>query len=109
MAELKELEYRFSKKYQDVFEDIATLIFCTEIGLSKGVNKRVNQKAIESDPVSINEKIYAYQAKYYEASTKLLKPLFASPMKYLKKQKAFYHYWAIRKMIVLLILFHCWI
>ena len=71
MAELKELECRFSKRYQDVFEDIATLIFCTEIGLSKGVNRRVNQKAIESDPISINEKRFAYQAKYYEASTKL--------------------------------------
>ena len=71
MAEIKHLEYTHSKDYREVFEDIATLMFCTELGLGKGVNKRINQRAIESDPVLIDGKWYAYQAKYYEASTKL--------------------------------------
>ena len=71
MAEIKQIECMYSKDYREVFEDIATLMFCTELGLEKGVNRRINQRAIESDPVLINGKWYAYQAKYYEASTKL--------------------------------------
>ena len=71
MAEIKQLKYMYSKDYREVFEDIATLMFCTELCLEKGVNKRINQRAIESDPVSIDGKFYAYQAKYYDESTKL--------------------------------------
>ena len=71
MAEIKQIECMYSKDYREVFEDIATLMFCTELGLEKGVNRRINQRAIESDPVLINGKWYAYQAKYYDASTKL--------------------------------------
>lgn len=71
MAELKHLEYRYSKDYREVFEDIANLMFCTELGLGKGVNRRINQRSIESDPVCIDGKFYAYQAKYYDESTKL--------------------------------------
>ncbi len=71
MANLKMLEYKYSKNYNEVFEDIATLMFCIDLGLSRGVNRRINQRAIESDPVLINGKSYAYQAKYYEESTKL--------------------------------------
>ena len=71
MAEIKQLKYMYSKDYREVFEDIATLMFCTELGLDKGVNRRINQRAIESDPVFIDGKWYAYQAKYYDASTKL--------------------------------------
>ena len=71
MDEIKQLEYKYTKDYRDVFEDIATLMFCKELDLGKGVNRRINQKSIESDPVCIDGKWYAYQAKYYEASTKL--------------------------------------
>ena len=71
MVEIKYLEYTYPKDYREVFEDIANLMFCTELGLEKGVNKRINQRAIESDPVCIDGKFYAYQAKYYDESTKL--------------------------------------
>ena len=71
MAEIKQIECMYSKDYRNVFEDIANLMFCTELGLEKGVNRRINQRAIESDPVLIDGKLYAYQAKYYDASTKL--------------------------------------
>ena len=71
MAELKHLEYMYSKDLREVFEDIANLMFCTELGLQKGVNRRIHQRAIESDPVLIDGKRHAYQAKYYDASTKL--------------------------------------
>ncbi len=73
MAELKYLEYTYSKDYREVFEDIANLLFCTELGLEKGVNKRINQRDIESDPVKKDGKCYTYQAKYYDASTNLSK------------------------------------
>ena len=71
MAEIKKLEYKYSKGYRTAFEDLATLMFCTELGLSHGVNRRINQRGIESDPVVIGSKTYAYQAKYYEPSTTL--------------------------------------
>ena len=71
MDEIKQLEYKYPKDSREVFEDIATLMFCTELGLDTGLNRRINQRAIESDPVCIGEKRYAYQAKYYDASTKL--------------------------------------
>ncbi len=72
MAELSYLEYKFKKDYHTAFEDMSTLIFCTELGLSRGVNRRTNQKSIEADPIKIGERYYAYQAKYYEASTTLI-------------------------------------
>ncbi len=71
MSQLKDLEYKYSKDYKDIFEDIATLMFCTDIGLSNSVNQRINQKAIESEPVQLNGNYYSYQAKYYDASTRL--------------------------------------
>lgn len=71
MAELRKLENNYSKDYREAFEDLATLMFCTYLGLPHGVNRRINQKGIESDPVTIDGKVYAYQAKYYDASTRL--------------------------------------
>ena len=71
MDKIKSLEFLYPKDSREVFEDIATLMFCTELGLNKGVNRRIKQRAIESDPVLIDGKWYAYQAKYYDASTRL--------------------------------------
>lgn len=71
MAELKELEYKYPKDYHGIFEDLSTLMFCTEIGLTYGVNRRINQYGIESEPVIMDSKVYAFQAKYYESSTTL--------------------------------------
>ena len=71
MDKIKQLEYTYPEDYREVFEDIANLMFCTELGLEKGVNRRINQRAIESDPVLIDGKWYAYQAKFYDASTRL--------------------------------------
>ena len=77
MVDLRSLEFQYPTDFRAVFEDIATLIFCMECTLSRGVNRRKNQKGIESDPVEVfvhgERKIYAYQAKYYDASTYLSK------------------------------------
>ena len=35
MAEIKQIESMYSKDYRKVFEDIANLMFCTELGLEK--------------------------------------------------------------------------
>lgn len=56
MDELMTLQYNYSKNYREVFEDLATLLFCTQLSLSSGVNRRINQKGIESDPVCIGDK-----------------------------------------------------
>ena len=77
MANLKTLEFKYQKDFHTVFEDLATLMFCTVLCLPWGVCRRKNQKGIESDPVKIDKKVregsefccspgvYAYQAKYY--------------------------------------------
>ena len=71
MDRIKYLENVYLQDYREVFEDIANMMFCTELGLEKGVDRKINQRSIESDPVYIGGKRYAYQAKYYDVSTKL--------------------------------------
>lgn len=71
MAELRELENNYPKDYRTAFEDLTTLIFCTYLHLSHGVNRRVNQKGIECDPVTIKDRTYSFQSKYYDAATRL--------------------------------------
>lgn len=71
MADLRMLEHNYPRDSRTAFEDLCTLLFCAELGLSHGVNRRVNQRGIESDPVRINGMVYAYQAKYYDAATRL--------------------------------------
>lgn len=71
MIRLKALEDKYPINYHEAFEDLATLMFCADLDLPSGVNRRINQEGIESDPVRIGDKVYAYQAKYYKASTRL--------------------------------------
>jgi hypothetical protein len=71
MADLRMLETNYPKDSRAAFEDLCTLLFCMELGLSHGVNRRINQRGIESDPVRVGDRVYAYQAKYYDAVTRL--------------------------------------
>lgn len=71
MAELNRLEVNYPKDCRGVFEDLSTLLFCTHLGLKEGVNRRINQEGVESEPVTIDGKTYAYQAKYYKPTTSL--------------------------------------
>ena len=71
MAEIRKLENNYPKDYRTAFEDLATLIFCVELGLSHGVNRTKNHKGLESEPIKIGSKVYAYQAKYYDAASKM--------------------------------------
>lgn len=71
MADLKRIEINFPKNYHEIFEDISTDIFCRELGLKSSVNRPKNHQSIESLPVQIGPNVYGYQAKYYDAATKL--------------------------------------
>lgn len=68
---LEELRTTFPGNPSKAFEDMCTLMFCTKLGLSHGVNRRINQMGIESEPVRIGNKVYAYQAKFYGPNTAL--------------------------------------
>lgn len=66
------LEELFPGAYDEAFENITAHIFCISLGRSHGVNRRINQKAIESDPIYVNGEWYAFQSKYYSKTTKLI-------------------------------------
>ena len=88
MADLRKLENNYPKDYRTTFEELSTLIFCVTLGLTQSVNRRVSQKGIESDPITINNKTYAYQAKYFDAATRLSKKksLFIKSIKEARKK-----------------------
>ena len=65
------LEINYPMDYRDAFEYIATHIFCVMLNLPGGVNRPIEKKGMESDPVQIGPRLYAYQAKYYDPATKL--------------------------------------
>ena len=69
---LDKLEDLFPGAANDAFENIAAHIFCTILGRSHGVNRKINQKAIEADPIFEQGDCYAFQSKYYSKTTKLI-------------------------------------
>ncbi len=71
MAKINILENNYPMDYREAFENLASRMFCVMLNLREGVNRPVNKKGIESDPVRVGSKVYAFQAKYYDAGTKL--------------------------------------
>lgn len=71
MADLERLRTNFPKDARTAFEDLCTHLFCTKLGLREAVSRRKNQWGIESDPVEVEGKVYAFQAKFYDAGTSL--------------------------------------
>lgn len=71
MTKIKNLEHIYSGYYRMIFEDIATSMFCTELGLDTDLYRTINSTGIGLNSVCIGEKCYACQAKYYDVSTKL--------------------------------------
>ena len=71
MAKLNILEINYPMNCRDAFENMATHIFCVKLNLTEGVNRPKNHKGIESEPIKIGSKVYAYQAKYYDSASKL--------------------------------------
>ena len=71
MAELNSLENNYPMSYREAFESVATHMFCIMLGLKHGINRPVGKKGMESYPVRIGSRVYAYQVKYFDSATKL--------------------------------------
>ena len=71
MAKLNILENNYPMDYREAFENVATHIFCVMLNLPEGVNRPIEKKGMESYPVQIGSRLFAYQAKYYDPAIKL--------------------------------------
>jgi hypothetical protein len=71
---------KFSENPQNNFEWFCYLLFCKEYGQEKGIFRYKNQSAIETNPISVGDKIIGWQAKFYDTTlssnkSKLIKTL----------------------------------
>lgn len=63
--------YIFSGNTREAFQKLAEQLFCFEFEQPYGIYRYYNQPYIETMPISHNEDIIGFQAKYYDASTNL--------------------------------------
>lgn len=59
---------KFSDNPQDNFEWFCYLLFCKEYEQEKGVFRYKNQSAIETNTISVGDKIIGWQAKFYDTT-----------------------------------------
>lgn len=59
---------KFSENPQDNFEWFCYLLFCKEFDRPLGVFRYKNQSAIETDPISIEDQVIGWQAKFYDST-----------------------------------------
>ncbi|SKB01329.1 AVAST type 4 anti-phage nuclease Avs4 [Sporosarcina newyorkensis] len=59
---------KFSENPQSNFEWLCYLLFCLEFGKDFGVFRYKNQSGIETNPISIDEEVIGWQAKFYETT-----------------------------------------
>ena len=71
MLEWINFEKKFGVESRIAFEELSYFLFCKQLNLTEGITKRVNQAYIEADPVKIENELIGFQAKYYDATTKL--------------------------------------
>lgn len=57
---------KFYGKEHKVFEELAYQLFCSELGIRKGVFRYKNQTGVEVEPIKYNKDIVSFQAKFYE-------------------------------------------
>lgn len=57
---------KFSENPQDNFEWFCYLLFCKEFKKPLGVSGFKNQRHIETNPISVDNEVIGWQAKYYE-------------------------------------------
>ena len=58
--------YKYRGREQDVFEDLARILFCKEMGIHYGLFQRVNHAGNETDIIKKDEKVIGFQAKYFK-------------------------------------------
>lgn len=73
MVDLRSLEHRYPLGHRAMFEDLCTQLFRRRLGLTDGasVYRPPNQRGVESEPVEVGGRTYAYQVKYFDAETRL--------------------------------------
>ena len=59
---------KFSENPQNNFEWFCYLLFCKEYGQEKGIFRYKNQSAIETNTISVGDKIIGWQAKFYDTT-----------------------------------------
>ena len=67
----KSFEYIFSGRTQYTFEYLAYILFCHEFNQETGMFRYFNQAGIETEPIEFDNQVIGFQAKYYDASTKI--------------------------------------
>lgn len=58
---------KFDKRESYAFEQMAYLLFCSELGNRTGLFRYKNQAGIETDPIKKGKEVIGFQAKYYDA------------------------------------------
>lgn len=51
---------------REYFEWLCYLLFCKKYNKLEGINRYINQKGIENDPIEVEEKVIGFQAKFYD-------------------------------------------
>lgn len=67
----KTFDYIHSGRTQYTFEYLAYILFCHEFNQSIGMFRYFNQAGIETDPIDFDNEVIGFQAKYYDASTRI--------------------------------------
>ncbi|WP_339259802.1 AVAST type 4 anti-phage nuclease Avs4 [Lysinibacillus sp. FSL K6-3209] len=64
----KVFEAKFSENPQSNFEWLCYILFCLEFKKETGIFRYKNQSGIETNPISMNEDIIGWQAKFYDTT-----------------------------------------
>lgn len=59
---------KFSENPQSNFEWLCYILFCLEFNKSTGIFRYKNQSGIETNPISINNEVIGWQAKFYDTT-----------------------------------------
>lgn len=59
---------KFSENPHHNFEWFCYLLFCSELNQPHGIFRYLNQSAIETNPINIDDEVVGFQAKYYDTS-----------------------------------------
>jgi len=59
---------KFSENPQNYFEWFSYLLFCKEFNRNYGIFRYINQSAIETNPIDVDNNIIGWQAKFYDTS-----------------------------------------
>lgn len=58
----------FSENPQKNFEWMCYQLFCREFGKDKGIFRYYNQPSLEAEPITVENEVIGFQAKFYEVN-----------------------------------------